>query len=212
MKLYTMPGTCSLGPNIAVAWEDAPIDVVTMEYGHHKSPEYLEVNPRGQVPALQFDDGSVLTEANAILEYIGAAHGGDNHAKFTRDTELGRGEAECLSYLSSELHATFKGHFAPQAFADSDEGQEQVKKKVYERLDGQFQGLNDQIAETDGPYLRAEKSYADAMLYAMARWIDKTPLDINDYPNIDAHQKEMEADDGVQLALQRQKMKPLQAS
>ena len=65
--LYTMPGTCSLSPNIAVAWLDAPIEIHNIAYGDQKKDEYLAINPKGQVPALRFEDGDVLTEAAAIL-------------------------------------------------------------------------------------------------------------------------------------------------
>ena len=88
MKLYTLSGTCALAPNIAAAWEDAPIEVVLMERGEHNEEANLAINPRGQVPALVFDDGDVLTEATAILSYIGASFGGN--PEFSRDTPLGR--------------------------------------------------------------------------------------------------------------------------
>lgn len=73
--LYTMPGTCSLSPNIAVAWLDAPIEIHNMAYGEQKKDDFLAINPKGQVPALRFDDGDVLTEAAAILTWLGATYG-----------------------------------------------------------------------------------------------------------------------------------------
>ena len=72
MKLYTMPGTCALACVIAAASVDAPIEIINLKYGDHKQDDYLSINPRGQVPALVFDNGDVLTEAVAILRYIGA--------------------------------------------------------------------------------------------------------------------------------------------
>ena len=73
--LYTMPGTCSLSSNIAVAWLDVPIEIKNMAYGDHKKDAFLAINPKGKVPALQFDEGDVLTEAAAILAWLGAEHG-----------------------------------------------------------------------------------------------------------------------------------------
>jgi len=70
--LYTMPGTCSLSPNIAIAWLDAPVAIQNIPYGDQKKEYYLAINPRGQVPALRFKDGDVLTEATAILAWLGA--------------------------------------------------------------------------------------------------------------------------------------------
>ena len=68
--LYTMPGTCALATNIAVAWLDAPVEVRNMAYGDHKKDEYLAINPKGKVPAVAFEDGDVLTEAAAILSWL----------------------------------------------------------------------------------------------------------------------------------------------
>lgn len=205
MKLYTMPGTCALACVIAIAWEDAAIEVVNLNYGDHKKEDYLSINPRGQVPALVFDDGSVLTEAVAILRFIGARFGGDK--RYAADQELGYRESEALSYLSSEVHAAFKGHFHPGTFADTPQTEKVVRHKTYARLDGYFGYLNDWISDTDGPWLLAEKSYADAYLYIVMRWIERTPLSLDDYPNLATHQREMEKDDAVLKALKQQGMK-----
>ena len=110
--LYTMPGTCSLAPNIAVAWLGAPVEIHNMAYGDHKKDAYLAVNPKGKVPALRFDDGDVLTEAAAILTFLGAEYGGEGSQGYSRDRRLGRKEAEALSYMTSEVHASFGPHFA----------------------------------------------------------------------------------------------------
>lgn len=206
MKLYTLAGTCALAPNIAIAWSKAPIDVILLERGEHKQETYLAINPKGQVPALVFDDGDVLTEATAILAYIGAVYGGNS--EFNRDKLLGRKEAEALSYLSSEVHAAFKGHFAPSTFADTPQTEKVVRHKTYARLDDYFKRLDAQIGETEGPWLLQARSYADAYLYIVMRWIERTPLQLEDYPNLLTHQQEMEKDDGVLLALERQGMKP----
>ncbi|MEM7730589.1 MAG: glutathione S-transferase N-terminal domain-containing protein [Pseudomonadota bacterium] len=201
MKLYTMPMTCALACVIAIVWEDAPIEIVNLRYGDHKKPDYLSVNPRGQVPALVFDDGEVLTEATAILSFIGAAFGGGDTDLYARNKPLGYREAEALSYLSSEVHAAFKGHFSPGTFADDAAGEETVKRKTYARLDGYFHYLNDWISDTDSPWLLEERSYADAYLYIVMRWISLTPLKLEDYPNLVTHQRQMETDEGVRKAL-----------
>ena len=203
MRLYTMPGTCALACNIAVAWTGAPIEVHNLDYGAHKDDAYLAVNPRGQVPALVMDDGSVLTEAIAILDVIGARFGSEIYA---RDKPLGYRESEALSYLSSEVHAAFKGHFSPGTFADSPKAEKVVRHKTYARLRPMFARLDAQAASTDGPWLLERRSFADAYLYICARWLERTPIDLADYPALLAQQAAMEADAGVLLALERQGM------
>lgn len=204
--LYTMPGTCSLSPNIAVAWLDAPVEVKAMAYGDHKKDDYLAINPKGKVPSVKFDDGDVLTEASAILAWLGATHG---KAGYGRDTELGRKEAEALSYMTSEVHATYAGHFGPQNLAETEEGQAEVKRKAYGNLAGHYQRLNDVLRDNGGEWYLGKRSFADTFLYVLCRWIEQTPMSIDDYPALKDHRARMEADKGVQLALKRQNMEPI---
>ena len=205
-KLYTMPGTCALAPNIAVAWLEAPVEIVTMAYGDHRKPEYLAINDRGKVPAVQFEDGDVLTEAAAILTWLGAEHGS---AGWARDTRLGRKEGEALSYMTSEVHADYGPHFAAKAFASSKEAQEEVKAKCYEKLAGHYGRLEGTLRENGGEFYLGRRSFADAYLYVLTRWIEQTPLSIDDYPSLKAHRERMEADEAVRTALDRQDMKPI---
>ena len=204
-KLYTMPGTCSLAPNIAVAWLDAPVEIVAMAYGDHKSDDYAAINPQQKVPALQFEDGDVLTEAAAIMTWLGAEHGS---AGWARDTVEGRKEGEALSYMTSEVHADYGPHFAAQAFASSNEAQEEVKDHAYKKLAAHYGRLNETVEKNNGWYL-GRRSFADAYLYVLTRWIEQTPLSVDDYPALKAHRDRMEADDKVQTALARQNMEPV---
>lgn len=205
-KLYTMPGTCALAPNIAVAWLDAPVEIHNMAYGDHKKDEYRAINPKGKVPALQLDDGEVLTEAAAILSYLGAQYGDADYARHTR---LGRKEAEALSYMTSEVHASYGPHFAAQAFAASKDAQDEVKRKAYEMLAGHYQRMDELLNENGGHWYLGKRSFADAYLYVLTRWIEQTPMSIDDYPSLKEHRARMEADEGVRTALKRQDMAPV---
>jgi glutathione S-transferase len=204
--LYTMPNTCSLAPNIAVAWLDAPVDIHNIPYGDHKKKDYLAINPRGQVPAVRFEDGDVLTEAAAILAWLGAAYGKEGYA---RDTRLGRKEAEALSYMTSEVHATYGGHFNTRKFAESEAAQQEVKRKTYEKLAAHYQRMNEILGDNGGEWYLGKCSFADTFLYVLTRWIEKTPLSINDYRGLQVYRSRMEGDAGVQHALARQDMEPV---
>ncbi|MCP2000874.1 glutathione S-transferase family protein [Nitrobacter winogradskyi] len=204
--LYTMPGTCSLSPNIAVAWLDAPVEIRNIPYGDQKKEYYLAINSRGQVPALRFEDGDVLTEAAAILAWLGATHGKESHAPGSR---LGRKEAEALAYMTSEVHAAYGGHFNTQKFAESAAAQEEVKRKTYEKLAAHYERLNGVLNENGGEWYLGQRSFADTFLYVLTRWIEKTPLSIGDYPALKAFRARMEADEGVKHALARQAMEPI---
>lgn len=205
-ELYTMPGTCALAPNIAVAWLDAPVTIRNMEQGDQKTDAYRAINPQGKVPALRFEDGDVLTEAAAILAYLGAEHGGEAYG---RDKSLGRKEAEALSYMTSEVHATYAPHFAAATFADDKDAQEEVKAHAYAKLAEHYAQLEATLRAAGGVWYLGQRSFADAYLYVLTRWIDQTPMAIADYPALKDHRSRMEDDDGVQLALSRQGMEPL---
>ncbi|MEM6898173.1 MAG: glutathione S-transferase N-terminal domain-containing protein [Pseudomonadota bacterium] len=202
--LYTMPGTCSLAPNIAIAWTEAPILITNLAYGDHKNDDYLAINPRGKVPALRFDDGDVLTEAAAILGYIRASFGGD----ISVTSGLGRKEAEALSYMTSEVHADFGPHFAAARYIDGPEAQDLFKSNTYDRLTFHFQFLEDTLNAAGDWYL-GDRTFADAYLYVLTRWIDQTPLVFDEFTNLKSHRERMQTDPGVQAALARQDMQAL---
>ena len=204
--LYCMPGTCSLAPNIAVAWLDAPVAVETLAYGDHKKDAYLAINPKGKVPALRFEDGDVLTEAAAILAWIGAEHGGEGYA---RDTRLGRKEAEALSYMTSEVHADFGPHFAAQRFAGGEACQDDVKQHAYGKIADHYRYMEGVLKANGGEWYLGERSFADAYLYVLARWAEQTPIALRDTPLLAAHRQRMEGDGAVQTALKRQNMEPI---
>lgn len=203
-KLYTMPGTCSLAPNIAVQWAGADVEIANLAYGDHKKEPYLGINPQGRVPALQFEDGRVLTEASAILGYLAeTAPAGD----LTPRNELERARnAEALSYMSSEVHADYGPHFSPKKFAESKTAQDEVKQAAYRKLNDHYTRLDANLQASGGDWYLGRRGTADAFLYVLTRWIELTPLSIADYPDLKTFRDKMQADDGVQAALQVQNM------
>ena len=114
--LYFAPGACSLAPHIVLEWIGAPYTAVKVAFG---SPELLAVNPAGAVPTLQEDDGWLLTQAGAILEYLAAKH---PEAKLGGGGSL-RDNAELFrwsSFFTSDMHAAFWPVFSPQRYTTDD--------------------------------------------------------------------------------------------
>ena len=73
MKLYYSPGACSLSPHIVASEAGIPVELDKVNLAEHKTEsgqDYMKVNPKGYVPALRLDDGSVLTEGPAIVQYL----------------------------------------------------------------------------------------------------------------------------------------------
>ncbi|WP_227271023.1 glutathione S-transferase family protein [Roseobacter weihaiensis] len=206
LKLYTMPGACALAPNIGFAWLNVPVDIENMVFGEHREPAFLEINPAGKVPALQFDDGQVLTEAAAIFAWLGNTHGVD---RFEQDPILRWREAEALSYMTSEVHTDYQPHFTVERYVMSEAAQTELKAKTYEKIAHHYDIMNKTLQGAGGEWYLGAPSFADAYLYLLVRWIVQTPLSLSDYPELKAHVRKMQADNGVRLALERQEMEPI---
>lgn len=130
MKLYLAPGACSLADHIAlheagIEFERVTVDLkaTTFEGGG----DYSQINPKGYVPALQFDDGAVLTENIAILSWIAERSdlGGPGGA-LSRARLL-----EALAFISTEIHKAFKPFLSPAAGeADKAAAKQTIEKRL----------------------------------------------------------------------------------
>jgi glutathione S-transferase len=125
--LYYWPGASSVVPHIVLEEIGAPYEhiLINLPKGQHKSEEYLQINPRGKVPALSID-GSVLTENVAILTYL-AKRFPEKHLLPRSLSE----EAQCVSlmaWFASAVHPTFAHIIRPERFADDTAAQLNVKE------------------------------------------------------------------------------------
>ena len=197
-----MSGTCALAPQIALEWIGEPYKLEVMKHGQHRESEYLKVNPKGKVPALVLEDGRVLTEATAILMYLTDRYPQANLGVGNDAYERYQLEA-LLSYMTSEVHADFAPHFAPQRFIDDESQYDALRKATYERLRQHYTTLNERL---DRHPVANRRTVADPYLYVLTRWIDQTPIEIDDYPNLKHFREQMSADAGVKQALEMQGM------
>lgn len=168
MILYYSPGACSLADHIALIEADMKFDLARVDLKTHKLDDgrsYLDINPKGYVPALQFDDGEILTENIAILSFIA-----DRYPALIAPGQLGRYRLlEMLSFISGEIHKPFTPLFNP---ATTEKDQAAAVKKIRQRLD--------YIAtRIKGPYLFGEHAtVADAYLFVTLLWAAKNKIDI----------------------------------
>jgi glutathione S-transferase len=204
MRLFAMPGTCALAPNIVALWGGVDVTVVNLARGEHREPAYLAINPKGQVPALEIAPGNILTEASAITRYIAAL---SPHADINpQDPERWARIDEALSYFTSEVHADFGGHFSSRRFAESESAQAEVKAATYQKIAEHFARIDASVMNHSGNYYLGTRSIADAYLFVITRWIDGTPLSISDYPNVQAFRERISVDASVKQATERQGM------
>src|SRR4051812_37967490 len=117
MKLYYSPGACSLAGDIVLHEAKIPADFVKVDLKTKKTEngdDFRAINPKGYVPALQLDDGDVLTENVAVLQYLASLD-----ARLLPATGKARWHAiESLGFVSTELHKAFKPLFDPSASDD----------------------------------------------------------------------------------------------
>jgi glutathione S-transferase len=176
MKLYFAPGACSLSPHILLRELGLPFDLVKVDLGAKKTADgadYKTINPKGYVPALLTDDGQVLTEGPAIIQYLAdrkpEARLAPANGSFAR-YQL----QEWLNFISTEIHKSFSPLFNP-AMPDA-------AKEIYiGKLRQRFGELDGVLARQD--FLTGERfSVADAYLYTVLRWAGHFNIGLNQWP------------------------------
>ncbi len=133
MKLYYSPGACSLSPHIALREAGLPFELVLASTKTKKradGSDYLAINPKGQVPTLELDDGQRLTEGPAIVQYIADLVPAKKLAPPAGTMPRYR-VMEWLNFVTSELHKGFSPLFSP---ATPEEATAQSRTRVGERL------------------------------------------------------------------------------
>ncbi|CAN5129408.1 glutathione transferase GstA [soil metagenome] len=201
LKLYIMPGACSLASHIALSWADADYELEVLDRDDTKSEAYLKLNPKGVVPTLVLDDGGSLTESLAVLLYI---------AERFPEAQLGAGTDiderarlyEVLAELVSELHKAFAPVFNPGRFVVRESLHDEAKQAAYKRVDEQYRRFDGRMAGRK--WLLDHRTVADAYLYVLTRWAGKLPKKIDSYPALADFQARLDADEGVKRALEEQ--------
>lgn len=187
MKLYYAPGACSLSPHIALCESGLPFELVKVDLKAKTTEagdDYTKINPKGSVPALGLDDGSVLTEGPAIVQMIADKASGKNLAPANGSTERYRLQ-EWLNFISTDLHKSFGPLFQP---ALSDE----TKQFFKDRIAKYFAYADKQLAGKD--YLMGSQfTVADGYLFVMLAWAGRMKIDIASLPNLSAYQARIAA-------------------
>ena len=195
MKLFYSPGACSLSPHI-ILQESGLKHTLAKSNMKEKTfdggGDYYTVNPHGYVPALQLDDGTVLTEGPAIVQYI--ADKVPEKKLAPANGTLDRAKMQgWLNFVSSELH---KG-FAPLFNAAMPE---EAKKIFRDKLATRFAVLDKHFAKSQ--YLMGDAfSLPDAYLFTVLNWTTPTKLDMAPYKNLMAYHARMGARPAVQAAM-----------
>ncbi len=195
MKLYYSPGACSLSPHIVLreaglSFELEKVDLRTKKTESGK--DFYTINPKGYVPTLQLDDGSILTEGPAIVQYVADKAPQSKLAPANGTLERYRIQ-EWLNFISTELHKGFSPLFKPNYPEDA-------KKLVRENLGTRFDYLRDPLEKNT--FLTGDQfSVADAYLFTVLGWCQWTGIDLGQWPALKAYHARVAERPQVQAAL-----------
>jgi glutathione S-transferase len=188
MKLYYSPGACSLASHIVASEGGLKLALEKVDLKEHRTAsgeDFYAINPKGYVPALKLEDGSILTENVALLTFLGDKAGltpkGDERYRLL----------EWLAFITSEVHKSF----SPLFQGASDDLAQKARDKILKRLGFIEERLT-------GDYLMgAAFGPADAYLYVMLRWCEKMGIDIAGLHRLEGFKARMEQRPGVRAAL-----------
>jgi glutathione S-transferase len=201
MKLYMTPGSCSTGIHILLEEIGVPFEayIVSLPAGDHRKPEYLAINPKATIPTLVRDDGTALTEFQAIAWWLARRY--PKSRLLPEDAEGETRVIECLAYCVGTLHMQgYARIFATEHFTVNAADGETVKARGHEIVAQGFAILNELLAGRD--YLAGDYSIADAALFYLEFWADKLKIPLPE--NCQAHYRRMLKRPAVNLVLREE--------
>ena len=202
MKLYYAPGVCSIGIHVLLEEIGKPYDLeaVNLREGAQYQPQFTQVSPKSKVPALQRDDGSVLTVFPVIATYLAKKNPQANLIPKDEETELRALEA--MEYAVGTMHGQgFARIFRPGNFGPTDQ-EEQVKARGREMVEKGFQILDKTLAGKT--YLGGDNlSTADAAVFYVEFWAAGR-LGMKLPSNVAAHYERMKSRPAVQRAMKQE--------
>jgi glutathione S-transferase len=199
MKLYYAPGACSLNPHIMLREAGLPFELEKVDIRSHKTAkgtDYYSINPKGYVPALELDNGVVLTENPAIVQYIADQKPEAKLAPPNGTLDRYRLQ-EWLGFVGTEIHKTVGPLWNPNiSEADKKATHDKLKKRfeyVAKSLEGKQFLMGDQFTA------------ADAYVFVMLGWAQYLKIDLSAFPVLQSYHERIAARPAVKAALEAEK-------
>ena len=200
MKLYFAKGTIAVAP--AITLEEAGLAyapvAINFAAGEQTKPEYLKLNPKGRVPALVLDDGTVLTEAGALLDYIAAL--APAAGLVPASPEDAAHMRSVMYYLASTMHVAHAHKMRGSRWADQQSSFDDMTAKVPETMAASAAFVEAECLR--GDFVVGDAiSLADPYLFVVCNWLEGDGVAVSDYPKISAFLERMQARDSVQAVM-----------
>lgn len=196
MKLFYAPGACSLSPHIVLRELGLPFALEAVDLRTKTTAsgaDFTAINPKGYVPALELDDGEVLTEGAAIVQYLADRHAPGTLAPVAGTVERARLNGH-LNFIAAELHKAFGPLFNP---ALAPEAREAAVANIGRKLDVVDAALADGRPYLTGP----DFTVADAYLFVVLSWAPNLGVDLARWPCLGAFSRRVTARAAVQAAM-----------
>jgi glutathione S-transferase len=196
MNLYYISNTCALAVHIVANEAGIPIQPLKVDLRTKTitttGGDFLAINPKGYVPALELDNGEVLTEGPAIVQYLADLKPERRLAPANGTLPRVRVQ-EALNYVATEIHQSYGPLFDPTTPVA-------IREQRCAHLCKRYAPLNKQLAGRR--YLFGDDfTVADAYLFVVTRWAEAVKLDLSDFANLQAFQNAVAARPAVQAAI-----------
>ena len=199
LRLFYSTGSCALASHIALEEAGAEYEAIRMDLraGDQHKPEFLDLNPKGRVPALVTNLG-VLTENVSILAFIAQSF---PDARLAPIDPFGFGQVQAFNaYLASTVHVAHAHGPRASRWADDPAAQAAMREKVADNMATCFQLIEDEMFV--GPWVMGEQyTICDPYLFTIASWLDDDGVDPSQFPKISEHMVRMIARPAVWKAL-----------
>lgn len=199
MKLYYAPGACSLNPHIVLREAGMKFDLEKVDLGSHKTAkgkDYYSINPKGYVPALELDNGQILTENPAVVQYIADQKPEKKLAPPNGTFERYRLQ-EWLSYIGAEIHKVYSPLWNPN-FPEAD------KKAAHDKLKKRFEFMARKLEGKQ--FLMGDQfTVADSYAFVMVGWAQPLQVDLSAWPILKSYHERIAARPAVKAALEAEK-------
>jgi glutathione S-transferase len=202
MKLYYLTGACSLASYISLIEAGQKFEAYAVERGTKKTTDgkdFTTINPKGYVPALVLDDGSVLTENAAVLSYISTLDPRGKLAPKIGTPGFFR-VLEWLGFVNSEIHKNLSALFKPTS---TDEMKRAAREMALLRYGFVEKHLGDKLFLTGENF-----TVADAYLYVTLSWLGRLEIDISGMPKLSAYYERCRTRPSVQQARKDEGLPP----
>jgi glutathione S-transferase len=200
LKLYYTPDTCALASRIALNDAGAEYSTTRIRFAskEQRTPEYLAINPKGRVPALVTDQGT-LTETPAILAFIAQSYPKADLAPLDDPFRFAQVQA-FNNYLCATLHVAHSHRMRGDRWADDPSSFADMQRKVPESVAACYQLIEDRLLA--GPCVMGETyTICDPYLFTIAQWMEADGVDPSRFPKVSDHRRRMSERPQVRAAI-----------